>query len=263
MSAPAREKLVGALRRALREAGAVHRRFARRGFTVSHKGRVDIVTPADHAAERRILKVLGGAFPDHGFLTEESGARTSRSPYRWIVDPLDGTVNFAHGMPISCVSIGLEKDGRMLLGGVYDPFREETFLAVRGRGAFLNGRRVRVSRARKLIDALVVTGFPYKRFRRAGFYLRFVERLMRRTQGLRRLGAAALDLAYVACGRFDAYWEFHIKPWDASAGWLLIEEAGGRVTDFRGRPYGLSDTSETLASNGLLHGRMLSALGLR
>ncbi|HNF59734.1 MAG TPA: inositol monophosphatase family protein [Elusimicrobiota bacterium] len=257
---PTPASLLRALRRALAEAGAIHRRGARQAFSISHKGVVDIVTTVDHAAEKKILHVLRGAFPGHGFLMEESGLHASSSGYRWVVDPLDGTVNFAHRMPISCVSIGLEKDGRVLMGGVYDPFRDEEFIAVRGRGATLNGRPLHVSKTDHLINALLVTGFPYDRTKKAAFYLSFVEKFMKKTQGLRRLGAAALDLAYVAAGRFDGYWEFNLKPWDAAAGKLLVEEAGGRVSNFRGRPYSLADTSQTLASNGLLHPAMLALL---
>ncbi|MBK8871987.1 MAG: inositol monophosphatase [Elusimicrobia bacterium] len=257
---PSTNLLLRALRRALAEAGAIHRRGARRTLNIDHKGLVDIVTDVDRAAEKKILGVLRGSFPDHGFLMEESGLHLSSSRYRWVVDPLDGTVNFAHRMPISCVSIGLEKDGRVLMGGVYDPFRNEEFLAVRGKGAALNGKKIRVSKTNTLINALLVTGFPYDRTEKAAFYLSFVEKFMKQTQGLRRLGAAALDMAYVAAGRFDGYWEFNLKPWDAAAGRLLVEEAGGRVTNFLGRPYSLADTSQTLASNGQVHGAMLRLL---
>lgn len=257
---PSSTALLRALRRALAAAGAVHRRGARRPLSIAHKGIVDIVTDVDRAAEKIILQVLSGAFPDHGFLMEESGARVSSSGYRWVVDPLDGTVNFAHRMPISCVSIGLEKEGQVMMGGVYDPFRGEEFIAVRGKGATLNGKKIRVSHTRSLIDALLVTGFPYDRTKKAAFYLSFVEKFMKKTQGLRRLGAAALDLAYVAAGRFDGYWEFNLKPWDAAAGKLLVEEAGGRVSNFRGAPYTLADTSQTLASNGNVHKAMLRLL---
>jgi len=249
-----------ALVQALRAAGNVHRHYAGGAFHVFHKGRVDIVTTADKVAERVILRMLRRVFPDHGFLMEESGEHRAASPFRWVVDPLDGTTNFAHGLRQSCVSIGLEKDGRVIAGGVYNPFPEEMFLAFQGKGAFLNGRRIHVSKTRRLMDSLIVTGFPYDRTKRAGFYLKFVERFMKRTQGLRRLGSAALDLAYVACGRFDGYWEFNLKPWDAAAGLLLVEEAGGQVTNFKGRTYGLSDTSQTLASNGRIHPSMIRLL---
>jgi myo-inositol-1(or 4)-monophosphatase len=260
---PTLDSLLRALRRALTAAGDIHRRGARGSFSIAHKGKVDIVTTVDHAAEKKILQILRGAFPDHGFLMEESGLHASSSGYRWVVDPLDGTVNYAHHVPFSCVSIGLQKDGCVLLGGVYAPFSEELFIAVRGKGATLNGKRIRVSKTHTLIDSLVVTGFPYDRYKKAAFYLTFVEKFMKRTQGLRRLGAAALDLAYVAAGRFEGYWEFNIKPWDAAAGTLLVEEAGGRVSDFNGRSYTLSDTSQTLASNGHVHSAMLRLLGKR
>lgn len=257
------EKLDRVLRRALAAGGRVIRRGAGRRFTVAHKGVVNIVTSVDKAAERAIRAAIVASFPDHGFLMEESGARPSPSPYRWVVDPLDGTVNFAHGMPLSCVSVGLERHGRVILGGVLDPYRNELFTAARGRGAHLNGRRIRVSTTDRLIDALLVTGFPYDRVQRASFYLSFVEKFMKRTQGLRRLGAAALDLAYVAAGRFDGYWEFNLQPWDAAAGHLLVQEAGGRVTNFRGAPYALTDTSQTLASNGRLHDAMRRLLKVK
>ncbi len=256
---PSTTNLTRALVRALRLAGTVLQRHFGRA-RVSLKGPVNPVTTADHAADRLIQRTLKKYFPAHGFLTEESKPRRTSSPYRWIIDPLDGTVNYAHGVPHACVSIGLEKEGRVLVGGVFDPFKDELFLAVRGRGAALNGRPIRVSRKKRLIESLLVTGFPYDRQKRARFYLSFYERFMRRTQGLRRFGAAALDMAYVACGRFDGYWEFKINPWDAAAGWLLVEEAGGKVTDFRGRPYSLADTSQTLCSNGHLHRAMAAVL---
>jgi myo-inositol-1(or 4)-monophosphatase len=217
----------------------------------------------DHAAEKKVLKIIQRQFPDHGFLMEESGAHPSKSGYRWIVDPLDGTTNFSHGLPVSCVSIGLEFGGKILMGGVYDPFREEMFLAVRGRGATLEGRPIRVSKVRHLLGALLATGFPYDSTGKARTYLSFVERFMKRTQGIRRLGSAALDMAYVACGRFDGYWEFNLQPWDVAAGWLLVEEAGGRVTDFHGRSFQPDRSGQTLCSNGLLHEKMRRLLGFR
>jgi myo-inositol-1(or 4)-monophosphatase len=176
------------------------------------------------------------------------------------VDPLDGTINYAHGVPHACVSIGLEENGRVIMGAVLDPFKRELFFAASGRGAFVNGRRIRVSSKNKLIDSLLVTGFPYDRHKRATFYLKFYDAFMRRTQGIRRMGAAALDMAYVACGRFEGYWEFKLKPWDAAAGWVLVREAGGRVTDFRGRPYSLEDTGQTLCTNGRVHDDMARIL---
>jgi myo-inositol-1(or 4)-monophosphatase len=254
-------RVVSTLKRALAAAGGIIQNSYLRAPIVAHKGSaVNIVTSADRAAEKAIQKIIRRAFPDHGFLMEESGLTSSPSPYRWVVDPLDGTVNFAHGVPIACVSIALVKGSCALAGGVLDPFRSELFLAVRGRGATLNGRRIRVSKIHRLIESLIVTGFPYDRQKRAGYYLSFVERFMQKTQGLRRLGAAALDMSYVACGRFDGYWEFNLKPWDVAAGGLLVEEAGGRISDFSGRPHRLDHPVQTLCSNGALHRSMLRML---
>jgi myo-inositol-1(or 4)-monophosphatase len=250
-----------ALVAALRGAGEVLRRHFRRPGTVHYKGRGNPVTAADREADRFVRRSLARRFPGHGFLTEESRPSGAAARSRWIVDPLDGTVNFAHGLPHACVSVAYERDGELRVGGVYDPFREELFLAVRGRGARLNGRPMRVSPAARLAEALLVTGFPYDRHRRAAVYAHYVEEFLRRGQDVRRLGAAALDLAYVACGRLDGYWEFNLRPWDVAAGALLVREAGGRVTDFRGRTYRMEDTSQTLATNGRVHAAMLRTLG--
>ncbi|HRY28865.1 MAG TPA: inositol monophosphatase family protein [Elusimicrobiota bacterium] len=256
----AAETLRRALMRALCSAGDVLRGFSRRPIAVTLKGPVNPVTAADRAAEKKIVKILRGRFPEHGFLTEESPPRRTASPYRWVVDPLDGTVNYAHGVPHACVSIAVEKNGRVLMGGILDPFRRELFFAARGRGSRLNGRPIRVSRKKRLIESLLVTGFPYDRYKKSRYYLRFYNEFMKRTQGLRRFGAAALDMAYVAAGRFDGYWEFNLKPWDSAAGWVLVEEAGGRVSDFRGTGYSLADTRQTLCSNGFLHDAMRKIL---
>jgi myo-inositol-1(or 4)-monophosphatase len=260
MTTPSTPKLLSALRRALAEGGRIVRRYAASGFDIGFKGVANVVTTADRESERAILRILKGAFPDHGFLMEESGARASASPYRWVVDPLDGTVNFAHGVPVSCVSIAVDRAGEALAGGVLNPFSDELFLAVRGRGATLNGKKIRVSKTAEMIDALMATGFPYDRKLGAALYVRHVQKFIGASQGVRRLGAAALDMAYVACGRFDGYWETNLKPWDSAAGRLLVAEAGGKVTDFSGRPYTLDNTRETLASNGLLHPAMVRLL---
>jgi myo-inositol-1(or 4)-monophosphatase len=177
------------------------------------------------------------------------------------VDPLDGTVNYAHRVPICSVSIAVERGGRVLVGGVFDAFRDEMFLAAHGRGATLNGRKIRVSKTVELHKALLATGFPYDRQKRAALYAERVRRALTKGRDVRRLGSAALDLSYVACGRFDAYWEFNLRPWDVAAGWLLVEEAGGRVTRLDGSPYAINDTSQTLASNGLLHRSASRLLG--
>jgi myo-inositol-1(or 4)-monophosphatase len=254
-----------ALRRTLLEAargaGRVLRRYFGKPLKISMKGPVDPVTEADKAAEKAVVDVLRRRFPDHGIVTEESAPLAGASPYRWVIDPLDGTINFSHGLPHACVSIALLRGGTPLMGAVLDPFRGELFWAERGRGAWLNGRRLRVSARTDMMKALFVTGFPYDRYKRWRYYLRFYGEVLRRSQGLRRMGAAALDMAYVACGRFDGYWEFNLKPWDCAAGWLLVEEAGGRVSDFRGRRFRLDDTRQTLCSNGRLHRRLVKILG--
>ena len=258
---PSIPAIVRTLETALKAAGDIHRRMACGPLSVAYKGRVDIVTRADKAAERAVARVVRKAFPKAPFLMEESGEKTGEGP-RWIVDPLDGTVNYAHRVPICSVSIGVEQDGKILAGGVYDAFRDEMFLAVRGRGARLNGRSIRVSDVKEPHKALAATGFPYDRQKNAAFYAERVKRALEVAQDVRRLGSAALDLSYVACGRFDAYWEFNLKPWDVAAGWLLVEESGGKVTRLDGSPYRISDTSQTLATNGRLHrtmGKLLKA----
>jgi myo-inositol-1(or 4)-monophosphatase len=252
-------RIVETLVAALLAAGAIHRRWAGK-TSVSYKGRVDIVTQADKAAEKKIVSIVRRAFPDHGLLAEEGTSAEAPGRPRWVIDPLDGTINYAHGVPVCCVSIGVEEGGRMLAGGVYDAFREELFLAVRGKGARLNGRRIRVSPTTEMHKALLATGFPYDRQKRAGYYAARVRRALAAGRDVRRLGSAALDLCYVACGRFDAYWEFNVNPWDVSAGWLMVEEAGGKVTGIDGSPYALSDTSRTLATNGRLHPAMVRML---
>lgn len=228
-------------------------------------GRGNAVTSADHASEGAVLAAIHRRFPRHDFLAEERGARRTGSPYLWVIDPLDGTLNFAHGLPQSCVSIGLVENGTAVLGGVFDPFRRELFLAERGRGATLNGRRIRVSRVPSLSGALLVTGFPYDRNRRAELYAGIVRDFLRRAQDLRRSGSAALDLAWVAAGRYDGFWEFRLSPWDVAAGRLLVEEAGGKVTDFKGSEWGEVEGwgRQTLASNSKTHGGMLRVLGRR
>jgi myo-inositol-1(or 4)-monophosphatase len=195
----------------------------------------DFVTEVDRAAEAAIIEAVQKAYPDHTILGEESGKiETAQSEYRWIIDPLDGTTNFIHGFPQYCVSIGVEHRGALAHGVVYDPVRNELFTASKGRGAFLNDRRIRVSKCVKLQDALVGTGFPFRELRRADLYLRQLRKMMEDSSGVRRAGAAALDLAYVACGRLDAFWELGLSPWDMAAGALLIQEAGGLVGDLQG-----------------------------
>jgi myo-inositol-1(or 4)-monophosphatase len=227
-----------------------------------HGAITNMVTDVDRRAEQAIVGILSAAFPDHRILAEEGGkGRGEDSPYRWIVDPLDGTTNFTHGFPAFCVSIGLEVEGRIVLGVVYDPIRRELFEAEASKGAFLNGQRIQVSKVPSLNKALLVTGFSYDRESRQR-NLEHFERFVLASQGLRRTGSAALDLSYVAAGRVDGFWELRLSPWDVAAGSLIVTEAGGRITDFAGNPF-KGDGAETLATNGLIHQEMVEVLAGR
>lgn len=218
---------------------------------IRYKGEVDLVTDVDERAERMIHEMLRGAFPGYGILAEEGGRTAGEGEARWIVDPLDGTTNFAHGLPIFSVSIALERSGAVVLGVVHDPMAGETYVAERGAGATLNGEPIRTSNTGELGEALLVTGLPYDRADMPPA-LELFGRLALVSRGMRRLGSAALDLCYVAAGRLDAYFERGIHAWDIAAGSLILEEAGGRVTDYRGRKPDL-EGGEIVASNGPLH----------
>jgi myo-inositol-1(or 4)-monophosphatase len=229
------------------------------GVTVSYKGAIDLVTEADHAAEQAIVAVLRARYPDHDILAEEGDYGRRGSDQRWIVDPLDGTTNFAHGFPWFSVSIALEVGGELKLGAVFNPHNGELFVAERGEGATLNGRPLQVSSTAELDRALLATGFAYDhRTSQDNNYAHF-ERFQRAAQAVRRAGVASLDLACVAAGRFDGFWELKLKPWDVAAGVLLVEEAGGRVSDYAGEPMPL-ERGEILASNGRLHAPMQQIL---
>ena len=222
--------------RAARRAGSIINRAALEGGTlnVRLKQANDFVTQVDQAAEQAIIEIVRKAYPDHGFLAEESGSSAAEAEVVWIIDPLDGTTNFIHGFPQYCVSVAVRSRGAIEHAVVYDPVRNELFTASKGRGAYLNDRRIRVSKALRLHDALVGTGFPFKELSRLELYTRQLQTMMKSCAGVRRAGAAALDLAYVACGRLDAFWELGLSPWDMAAGALLITEAGGLVGDLRG-----------------------------
>ena len=246
------------------EAGARLREFFAHGVETEYKGGVDLVTVADRTSEKLIRERLTEAFPEHGIYGEEGTRERLEAEFRWYVDPLDGTTNFAHGFPQFCVSLGLEQrpvgtrpdeDGTLVAAVIYDPMRNELFTAERGRGARLNGKPMRVSRTPELGEALVATGFPSRK-RHDSPNIHFYQEFTLRSHGVRRAGSAALDLAYTACGRFDAYWEFKLNPWDTAAGILLVEEAGGRTSDFSGGKFRL-DSREILASNGLIHEELL------
>jgi myo-inositol-1(or 4)-monophosphatase len=242
---------------AVLRAGAIHEAKYGQEIEIAHKGEIDLVTEVDRAAEQAILAAIRERFPDHDIVTEETEIARTGSRFVWFVDPLDGTTNFAHGYPFFCASVALAVGGELAAGAIYDPIKKELFTAERGAGAHLNGRRLRTSSARELLRSLLVTGFPYDFRDDLARSLRLFNRFMAHARAIRRDGAAALDLAYIAAGRVDAFWEERLKPWDVMAGALMVVEAGGRVSRFDGSPIGLS-ADETLASNGPLHEAMLA-----
>ena len=232
------------------QAGALLLNYAGSGFHIEYKNPINLVTDADRAAEQCVIDRIKTHFPTHRFLAEESGRlEEGRSPYLWIIDPLDGTTNFAHGYPAYCVSIGLEYEGRCMLGVIFDPSRNELFTAVEGRGAQLNGRPIHVSGAKTLDSSLLVTGFAYDIRETSRNNLDHFSNFALKAQGLRRTGSAALDLCYVAAGRFDGFWEVRLNPWDMAAGSVIVREAGGRLTNFSGKDLSIYG-QELVASNG-------------
>ena len=243
------------------EAGKLIKKFAGnvKDIEIKQGLSTNIVTEIDKESEKLIINHLRKNFPTHDFLAEESGSHRVNSEYKWIIDPIDGTTNFMHGLPIYCVSIALERNGEVVLGVVYDPNQNELFTAERGKGAFMNDERLKVSKTEKLIDSLVVTGFPYdikdNPFHAKEHFINFLTA----TQAVRRLGSAALDLAYVAAGRFDGFWEVKLNPWDMAAAVLLVEEAGGKFSDFLGNPSNIYNPN-VLATNGKIHNEMVAIL---
>ncbi|AJE04916.1 inositol monophosphatase family protein [Geobacter pickeringii] len=245
--------------RAARRAGELQRERLWCEHEIKFKGEIDLVTEVDRACEELIVGMIRDAFPDHDFLAEENRYDTTGSRYRWVIDPLDGTTNYAHGFPWFGVSIALEVDGEVRLGVVYHPMMDELFTAVKGEGARLNGEPICVSRRQPLKGCLLATGFPYDRTRDNENNFAHFFNFQFAARAVRRAGAAALDLAYVAAGRLDGYWETKLKPWDMAAGQLLVTEAGGRVTNHAGEPHSIDD-HRILASNGLIHDEMLAVL---
>jgi myo-inositol-1(or 4)-monophosphatase len=243
-----------------REAGALLADYLERRVPFELKGAFDLVTAADRASEKLVVERLRAHFPAHGIVAEEGGGRESSSEYCWYVDPLDGTINFAHSFPIFNVTLGLARNGEMIAGVVYDPIRKELFTAERGGGACLNGQRIRVSTVQRLEDSLACTGFP-SRGRSQSVNIHFYHQLAMATHGVRRTGSAALDLAYVACGRLDLFWEFHLSPWDMAAGTLLVREAGGRVSDMNGGAHSITTSAHLMADNGALHDQAVEIFG--
>jgi myo-inositol-1(or 4)-monophosphatase len=237
-----------------REAGALLMSFFGK-VAIEYKGDVDLVTQADRSSEKLIVERIRKQWPDHDLIGEEGSRRETGSDFRWYVDPLDGTTNFAHGFPVFCVSMGLEYQGERIAGVVYDPSRDEMFAAEKGGGSQLNGAPIHVSKTARLAESLVATGFPsHKRHKNPNIH--FYHQITLRSHGVRRAGSAALDLCYVACGRYDAFWEFNLNSWDTAAGVLVVQEAGGRVTNFSDAPFSI-DSREVLATNTILHGEML------
>ena len=247
--------------KAARKAGSIITRASHDidKLNIQSKRQNDFVSEVDHAAEDAIISTLREAYPDHGFLGEESGYKDKDADYLWVIDPLDGTTNFLHGNPQYCVSIGLQHRGQLTQAVVFDPNRNELFTATKGVGAYLNDRRIRVSKTDKIEDALVGTGFPFREIVNVDDYLRMLRNVMKTCSGVRRPGAAALDLAWVACGRLDAFWEMGLSPWDMAAGVLLIREAGGLVGDLAGEDKFL-DSGRIVAANGKLFSATLRLL---
>lgn len=245
---------------ATQEAGKIIQSYFQGTFTVDNKeGINNLVTEVDKLSEKKVVEVIRKYFPGHSIISEEMGEEITDSPYQWIIDPIDGTVNFAHGIPLCCVSIGVQYNKQMLLGTVYNPMMNELFFAEKGKGAYLNDKPISVSKKSDFRKACLVTGFPYKWPETKENPIRVFERFIMEGLPVRRLGSAAIDLCWVACGRFDGFWEYNLSSWDVAAGYLIVEEAGGRITNFNGDPYDVFD-KETLATNGKIHDEMLELI---
>lgn len=254
------ELLKNTLLRAVHAGADLLKHYFEGSFEVSSKDSINnLVTEVDKKSEEAIIDVIRAEFPEHFILSEEAGEMSTESEYKWIIDPIDGTVNFAHGIPICCVSIGVEHQGSIIMGAVFNPFMNELFFAERGKGAYLNNKPLRVSYNDKIESACLVTGFPYRWVEVQADPIAVFERFIRLGLPVRRLGSAAIDLCWVAAGRFDGFWEYNLNPWDIAAGYLIIEEAGGQITNFNGDAYSVYD-KQTLATNGHIHQDMLAVI---
>lgn len=242
-----------------KEAGIILKERFHGKHEIDYKGEINIVTEVDRLAEEMIISRINKEFPHHDILAEESAGIEKGSKYRWIIDPIDGTTNYAHGFPFFCVSIALEKDGEVITGVVYNPILQEMFVAEKGEGAFLNNKQIKVTKTEELVRSFLATGFPYDISQDPDNNLNYFNGMALKAQAIRRAGSAAIDLAYVAAGRFDGFWELKLHPWDTAAGWLLVKEAGGEVTQISGDGYHLESPS-ILASNGKIHGKMINVL---
>ena len=243
------------------EAGAeVLMRYYERRLNIEYKSEIDPVSQADRNAQKAVIKVIKDVFPQHGILAEEDGVNEIKKDFCWIIDPLDGTVNFVHGVPMFCVSVGLRYKDEMISGVIYSPVIKEVFAAEKGKGAYLNGKKIKVSKIKNLVRSLAVTGFPYYIREKGARVIKNFTNIMMHTQGMRRLGSAALDLAYVACGRFEFFWEEGLKPWDIAAGALIVEEAGGKVTDYKGAKDFIFRDTLLASNNEIIHKKVMEIL---
>jgi myo-inositol-1(or 4)-monophosphatase len=253
------EKLKRVALKAVKEGGAVLIQHFGKVKSIDYKGEINLVTEADRQSEQKIVSIIKDKYPDHSILAEETGNSGGSSPFKWIIDPLDGTTNYAHSYPCFCVSLAIEYEGEVIYGAVYDPMREEVFTAEKGDGAYVNGKIIKASSTQELNHCLLCTGFPYDvRDDIESNILNFRNFLMK-SQAVRRDGSAALDLCYVAAGRFDGFWEQKLFPWDVAAGSLLVTEAGGKLSNFKGEKFNIYDT-EIVASNGIIHQQMIETL---
>ncbi len=254
------DELRRVLMEAAREAGKIIADYFQGTFIIENKeGINNLVTEVDKHSEKTIVEIIRKHYPGHSIISEEMGEDMHDSPYQWIIDPIDGTVNFAHGIPICCVSIGLKYEDDLLLGAVYNPVMNEFFFAEKGKGAYLNDVPIKVSEKSNFAKACLVTGFPYKWPKTSEHPIKVFERFILEGLPVRRLGSAAIDLCWVACGRFDGFWEYNLNSWDVAAGYLIVQEAGGKITNFDGEPYSVFD-KQTLATNGRIHNDMLKLI---